>query len=405
LIVVEYGGDGMNTKLRDGIHWVGYVDWTVRDFHGYRTESGSSYNAYLVQGEKTALIDTVKAPYAGDLLRHIQALTNLDNIDYVVCNHAEPDHAGSLPRVMEACRNAELVCDEKCRDALSAHVNTSGWTFKIVGTGDTVSLGKRTLTFLETPMVHWPESMFTYIPEDKLLFSMDAFGQHFASAKRFDDENPLDIVMSEAKTYYANIVMLYGKQIARVLEQAGDMPLKMVAPSHGVIWRSHIPEIVEAYRNWIVCRAEPKVLVLYDTMWQSTELMAKAILSGAAEYDVECKLINVRETHKTAIVTETLDAAAIAVGSPTLNMTLMPEMAATLTYLKGLRPLHKAGFAFGSYGWAAGGVRDVEAYLRDMKFDLLREPLTARFVPTQDVLEQCRESGRKLAQVALDRDA
>jgi flavorubredoxin len=179
----------------------------------------------------------------------------------------------------------------------------------------------------------------------------------------------------------------------------------MVAPSHGVIWRSHIPEIVEAYRNWIVCRAEPKVLVLYDTMWQSTELMAKAILSGAAEYDVECKLINVRETHKTAIVTETLDAAAIAVGSPTLNMTLMPEMAATLTYLKGLRPLHKAGFAFGSYGWAAGGVRDVEAYLRDMKFDLLREPLTARFVPTQDVLEQCRESGRKLAQVALDRDA
>jgi len=387
----------MTTSLRDGIDWVGYVDWGVRDFHGYRTDRGSTYNAYLVRDEKTVLVDTVKAPYVEDLLRHVVALKKLEEIDYVVCNHAEPDHSGGLVRVMEACVNAELVCNAKCQDALSNHYDTKGWRFKIVDDGETLSLGKRTLTFIETPMVHWPESMFTYVPEEKLLFSMDAFGQHYASSRRFDDEEPAELVMQEAKTYFANIVMLYGKPIARVLERAQNLDVEIVAPSHGVIWREGLPRIVAAYKDWVSQKPAAKVLVVYDTMWASTEKMASAITEGIVEQGVSARMMNVRTTHITEIATEILDAAAIAAGSPTLNTTLMPQMAAVLTYLKGLKPVGKAGLAFGSYGWSKGGTAAVEDYLRDMKFDIVRDPIQARFVPDQAVLDECREAGRRLA--------
>ena len=197
----------MNITLRENIEWVGYVDWTVRDFHGYDTARGATYNAYLVRDEKTALIDAVKAPFADQLIKNVAALTGLDKVDYIVCNHAEPDHAGALPAAMAAMPNATLVCDKKCIDALGEHFDVSGWKVEIVKTGDTISLGKRSLSFIETPMVHWPESMFTYIPEEKILFSMDAFGQHYASSQRFDDEVNINDVLYEAKAYYANIVM------------------------------------------------------------------------------------------------------------------------------------------------------------------------------------------------------
>ncbi|MFH1312498.1 MAG: FprA family A-type flavoprotein [Candidatus Eisenbacteria bacterium] len=391
----------MNTSLRDGIDWVGYVDWTIRDFHGYRTERGSTYNAYLVRDEKTALIDTVKRPYADRLLANVSALSDISKIDYVVCNHAEPDHSGSLPVVLKACPNARIVCDAKCKDTLSKYYDTEGWNWKVVAGGDTISLGKRTLTFVETPMVHWPESMFTYVPEEKLLFSMDAFGQHYASAHRFDDEEPLDVVMAEAKIYYANIVMLYGKPISQVLDKAAGLDIEIIAPSHGVIWRKNLDTIISAYKCWVVCKPAAKVLVVYDTMWQSTEKMALAILEGASQCGVDVKLINIRTSGTTMLAAETLDAAAIAFGSPTLNMTLMPQMAAGLTYLKGLKPVGKAGFAFGSYGWAKGGAKDIETYLKDMKFEILREPLQAQFVPGGDVLDECRAAGKMLAEKAL----
>jgi flavorubredoxin len=243
--------------------------------------------------------------------------------------------------------------------------------------------------------------MFTYVPEEKLLFSMDAFGQHYASAHRFDDDEPLDVVMSEAKIYYANIVMLYGKPISQVLDKASALDIEIIAPSHGVIWRKHLDSIISAYKAWIVCKPEAKVLVVYDTMWKSTEKMARAILEGASESGVNAKLINIRTSGTTVLAAETLDAAAIAFGSPTLNMTLMPQMAAALTYLKGLKPVGKAGFAFGSYGWAKGGARDVESYLKDMKFEILREPIQAHFVPGADILDECRGAGKMLADKAL----
>jgi flavorubredoxin len=391
----------MNVTLRENIDWVGYVDWMIRDFHSYDTERGSTYNAYLVRDEKTALIDTVKAPYADDLLQKVSALCPLDNVDYVVCNHAELDHSGSLPRALAAMPKAVLVCDKKCAEILAEHFNVSAWKTRIVATGDTISLGRRTLKFIETPMVHWPESMFTYIPEEKLLFSMDAFGQHYAGAERFDDESPLDTVMEEAKTYYANIIMPYGKSVNACLQRIKELDIETIAPSHGIIWRRHAEKILSAYRRWMDFVPEPKVLIVYDTMWESTAEMAQAILEGAAQDGVQVKLIHLRRTNLTRLATEVLDAAAVAFGSATLNNNMMPSAAAALCYLEGLKPRAKSGFAFGSYGWGKGGTEKVEQRLRDIGWEILCEPIRAKYRPTAEILGQCRRAGKLMAEIAL----
>lgn len=392
----------MNTQLFENVDWVGYVDWAVRDFHGYMTRRGATYNAYLIRDRKTALIDTVKGPYAGKLLERVAALADPATIDYVVCNHAEPDHSSGLPAVLEKAPRATVVCSEKCREILAAYYAVSGWRFKTVKTGDELALGARTLRFVETPMAHWPDSMFTYLVEDRLLFSMDAFGQHYASSNRFDDEVALDEVMQEAATYYANILMLYGKQVGKALDVGAGLEIAMIAPSHGVIWRSHIDRIVAAYRDWSVLRPKPKVLVVYDTMWQSTEAMAKAIMDGANEFRTENKLIYIRSSDVTEIATEVLTAAGLAFGSSTLNMTLMPMAAATLAYLEGLRPKGKAAFAFGSYGWGSGGPEAVNGWLEKMKLEILNAPIRAKFRPDEKVLAECRAAGRALAKRALE---
>jgi flavorubredoxin len=391
----------MSTKLRENIDWVGYVDWTVRDFHSYNTESGTTYNAYLVRDEKTALIDTVKAPYAQDLLRNVSALCPLEAVDYVVCNHAELDHSGALPEVISALPNAAVVCDKKCGEILGEHFDVSRWKIRIVGTGDEISLGRRTLKFIETPMVHWPESMFTYLPEEKLLFSMDAFGQHYASAERFDDQSPLSTLIEEAKTYYANIIMPFGKSVRACLERIKDLPIEMIAPSHGVIWRKNVEKILAAYRRWMDCQSEAKVLVIFDTMWESTRKMAEAILEGATQPGVQTKLIHLRRTNLTRLAAEVLDAAAVAFGSSTLNNNMMPMAAAALCYLEGLRPRGKCGFAFGSYGWGKGVVEDVEEHLHKMGWEILCAPILAKYRPTPAILDQCRQAGKILAEKAL----
>jgi flavorubredoxin len=390
----------MNTELRHDIHWVGAVDWNIRDFHSYETGRGATYNAYLVQDEKTALIDTVKAPFADRLLENVASHCDPATVDYVVCNHAEMDHSGALPQVLRAMPKATLVCDKKCAAALGEHYDTAGRKIEIVGTGSSLSLGRRTLQFIETPMVHWPESMATYVPEERLLFSMDAFGQHYATSERFDDEADLDVVMQEAKTYYANIVMPYGKAVLQTLDRLAGLDIKMVAPSHGLIWRKHFPTILARYRDWANHRPSRKVLIVYDTMWESTAMMAQAILEGASQPGVHASLIAIRRSNLTHIATEVLDAAAVAFGSSTLNRGMMPMAAAVLCYLEGLRPMNKAAVAFGSYGWGVGGAEAIDQALRHMEWDIVHEPLRVRYRPTPAVLAQCRQTGQLLAQRA-----
>jgi len=392
----------MVVELREGIHWVGYVDWNIRDFHGYRTGRGSTYNAYLVRDEQTALIDTVKSPYVSRLLDNVAQLAKPEQIRYLICNHAEPDHAGGLSEVVRALPRTEVVCNARCREVLSKYHDTSGWKFRIVAEGQSLRLGRRSLHFVETPMAHWPESMATFVPEEKLLFSMDAFGQHLASSGRFDDEEPLEVILAEAKTYYANILTPYGTAVGKALEKVRSVKPEMIAPGHGVIWRSHVGKIISAYEEWITCRARAKVLVIYDTMWKSTEQMAQAILDGAAAHGVDARLIHIRSADETVIATEVLDAAAVAFGSPTLNRTMMPQVGAILTYLKGLRPLGKAGFVFGSCGWMKGATRDMQALLEEMNFEILREPLACTYAPDEAVLAECRQAGELLARRATE---
>lgn len=392
-----------NTRLVNNIEWVGYIDWDVRDFHGYTTDSGSTYNAYLIKDKKTAIIDTVKAPYADYLLNNISKYVELKDVDYVISNHAEPDHSGSLPHLMKLCQNAKLVCNEKCQKTLSMYYDTGKWNFQIVDEKTELSLGANTLRFINTPMAHWPESMATYIPEQKILFSMDIFGQHLATSNRFDDEVCLATAMYEARKYYANIIMLYGKSVMSVFEKIVNLEINIIAPSHGIIWKKHISEIVSKYKDWAVCKATSKILIFYDTMWKSTAMMANAIYEGASETNkIVLKKYDLKSTNITDIATESLDAAVLAVGSPTLNKTLMPKVAEALTYLKGLAPKDKAAIAFGSYGWAKiGGQDDVQKYLQDMNCQLLLpEPLQAQFVPSKEILNQCYETGKMLAQYA-----
>lgn len=391
----------MLVELAKGINWVGYVDWTVREFHGYNTKDGSTYNAYLVRDEKIALIDTVKGPYFQTLLAHINAFCSPAEIDYVVCNHAEPDHSSALPEIMKACTKAEIVCNAKCKAALAAHYDVTQWRFKVVAEGELLSLGSRSLQFFNTPMVHWPESMATYIPEDGILFSMDAFGQHYASSERFDDELPLAVLLESAKTYYANIVMPYGKAVLTALAKLGKLKLNIVAPSHGIIWRSNFGIVAKYYTDWAETKATHKVVILYCTMWNSTRLMAEALYEGASSVDgVEVKLIDVNATHDTETITELMDAAVMAVGSATLNMGLMPAMARTLTYVKGLRPLNKKGFAFGSYGWAEKGATLVDSILEEMVVEKIMPPLTIRFKPDAQALKVCYDAGVKMSELA-----
>ena len=383
-------------EIMENVYHVGVKDWNVRDFHGYTTSRGSTYNAYLIIDEKKVLIDTVKNRFSKRLLENIAEVIDPAEIDYVVSNHTEPDHSGSMPAVMQAMPNATVVATKQGESGLTRYYG-GGWNFMVVKTGDSLEIGKRRLDFIATPMLHWPDSMATYLPADKLLFSMDGFGQHYAASEYFDDQVPFDVLMHEAKKYYANIIMHLGKVVAKTLDALAGTPIGMIAPSHGVIWRRHIPEIVAAYRDWSECRPAPKVLIVYDTMWMSTELLAKAIYEGAARPGVDVRLLKLSVNDLTDITAEALDAGALAVGSPTLNSGMMPSVSAFLTYIKGLKPANKIGAAFGSHGWAGGGAAAVDEELAAAGVERIRNPLTCVYRPDEFEIEECLKLGRKLA--------
>ena len=384
-------------QLARGVYWVGAIDWNVRNFHGYSTHRGTTYNAYLIVDEKVALIDTVKAPFYDEMAARVREIVSFDKIDYVISNHVEMDHSGSLPMALRDAKNAKLVTLEKFGENGLAKTFHQSWPTIAVKEGSTVDLGKRKLAFIPTPMLHWPDSMCTYIVEDKLLFSMDAFGQHIATSQRFDDEVDMGIVMHEASKYYANILMPFGDLIVKAVNKLGGVKINMVAPSHGVIWRSHINDILEAYARWGKGETAAKALVIYDTMWGSTGKMALAIARGLTGESVDVKLFNLTASDKSDVIKEVLDAKALIVGSPTLNNGMFPSVAEFLCYLKGLKPKNKIGAAFGSHGWGGGAVKAVQQELEQTGVEFIDSKLAFKFVPDEAEIQKCVDFGREIA--------
>ncbi len=385
-------------ELAKGIYEVGTADWNIRDFHGYSTDQGTTYNAFLIVDEKIALIDTVKKEFTDQLLANIADVVDPKKIDYVISNHTEMDHSGGLPRVMHIIgRDKPVYCSKMGQKNLSRHFR-QGLNFHAVEDGEELSLGRRTLKFLETRMIHWPDSMFTYLPEERILFSSDAFGQHYAGPERFDDQIG-EAVMPHAKKYFANILLLYAPLIKGLLDKVANMGLRidMICPDHGIIWRKEPAKIIEAYSRW--CLQEPvnKALVVYDTMWHSTEMMAEAIVAGLQAEGVSARPMHLRRCHRSDVVTEAMDVRAVIVGSPTLNNGLFPTVSDFLTYYKGLRPKNKLAAAFGSFGWSGEAAKLVADELAGMGLELVDQPLKIQYVPDREGLESCFEFGRSIA--------
>ena len=383
-------------EIKQNIYWVGGIDWDLRNFHGYVTPRGSTYNSYLIIDDKITLVDTVKHYLADEMLDRIRAVVDPEEIDYVLVNHVEMDHSGSMPMVMEVAPNASIVTTSKGKKALEMHYGKD-WEYMIVKTGDELKTGSRTLKFVETPMVHWPDNMVTYVPEDGLLLSNDAFGQHIASTERFVDEMGWDIVREEAASYYANIVFPYGDQVNKALDVVETLPLEMIAPSHGLIWRSHLTELLREYRKWAGNETDRKALIVYDTMWGSTKEMALALQEGLEACGVPVTMKSLQTNHISQIVPHVLTARLVLVGSPTINNGMLPTVAAFLTYTKGLRPKKRTGFAFGSYGWGGQGAREVASVLKDMGWKMPEETVNLQYVPGKDDLANLKEIGSRLA--------
>lgn len=393
-----------NNELAKGIYSVGAVDWDVRDFHGYSTYKGTTYNAFLVVDEKITLLDTVKRSHLSELLRNIRAIIDPEKIDYIVVNHVEMDHSGSLPEMMDIIKPEKLICSPMGKKAIIDHFHREDWPYSVVKTGSEISLGKRTLQFIETRMLHWPDSMFSYLKEDGILFSSDAFGQHYATSELFDDEVDISEVMHESAKYYANILYLYAPLIRKLLKSVSEMNLdiKMIAPDHGIIWRSHQNKILEAYDKWSRNECEKKVLVIYDSMWHSTESMAHAIGAGLKETGINTSMVNLKVHHRSDVMTQVLGAKAIVLGSSTLNNGLLPRMAGFLMYMRGLKPANKLGASFGSFGWSGEAVALMNTSLEDMKIELIEEGLRFKYVPDDAKLEECIEMGRRIGKRVID---
>ena len=394
------------TELAKGVYWVGAIDWDVRNFHGYSTNQGTTYNAYLIIDEKVTLVDCVKAPFFDEQMARIREIVDPAKIDYLIVNHVEMDHSGALPKAMELIKPEKLFCSPMGQKAIIEHFHREDWPFVAVKTGGELSLGKYTVQFLETRMLHWPDSMFTYLKDEKILFSSDAFGQHYASSERFDDQVNLPMVMEHCAKYYANILYPYSQLVQKLLKTVADLKLdiKMIAPDHGIIWRDKLHTILETYDTWSSGKCADKALVIFNTMWHSTEKMAHEAMKGLADVGVQAELCNLDSCHRSDIMTEILRAKGIMLGSSTINNGLLPEMAGFVSYMKGLKPFDKVGAAFGSFGWSGEAVGLLTQVMTDLKFTLVDEPsVKHKYVPTQQALDQCVALGKRVGEAIKNR--
>ena len=387
----------MNTiEIAKGVYSVGAVDWTMRDFHGYSTPRGITYNAYLIVDEKICLIDTVKAPFAAELLERISQIVDPAKIDYVVCNHSEPDHASGLPIVMEKASKAKVVLTSQGKDSIVKHYQKE-YDFQVVKEGDSLDLGANKLQFITMPMLHWPDSMASYLTGEEILFSNDAFGQHISTTKRFDDENEIHDVMQEAAKYYANILMPYSRLIGKALTKAETVKIKLIAPSHGVIWRSHIEDILQKYEQWGRGDHDDTVVIVYDTMWGATEDMARRVLEGVAASGAKGKLHRLKTSSMSDIINDLLEAGGIILGSSTQHNTVLATMGGFLTYLEGLKPVNKKGDAFSAHGWAGGALKIMEDSLQRTGIAVEDPGLAVKWLANQEEQDACFAFGLEFA--------
>jgi flavorubredoxin len=391
-------------EIKPGIHWVGAIDWAVRDFHGYITPNGTSYNNYLILDTQVTLVDTVKHDFVDYTIGNIKSLVDPTKIVNVVINHIENDHVSSLDRIMELTPNALIHITARGKKGLDRFFDTSKWKFRIVKTGDTLNTGTKTITFLETPMLHWPDSMMSYIKEDKLLISQDAFGQHLASSARFDDEycDQYSVTALEhaVRDYYANILMPFGTLIkAKIAEvQKLGLEIDMIAPDHGVIWRKDPGKILQMYLDMANDKADLRVVIVYDTMWHSTEHMTIPLMEGIKAAGVDVEVIKLRSTPMSAAIKRVWESRAMLVGTPTLNNIMFPSVAEFLTHLRGLRPKNRIAGAFGSFGWGGGAVKEAYETFKKMGLETVEPGVEVLYRMGPDDERKCFEFGKRFAE-------
>ncbi len=392
----------MVTELTKGVYWVGVVDWGLRHFHGYElsTHRGSTYNAYLILDQKVVLVDTVWGPFQDQLIENIQEIIDPAKIDIVVANHAETDHSGGLKAVMHYAPEATVVVSSRGEESVEGHYHQP-WKFKKVKTGEKINIGQNDLIFVEAPMLHWPDSMFTYLTGKNILMPNDAFGQHYATAFRFNDQVNQEELYEEALKYYANILTPFSNLVLKKIEEvlALNLPVEMIAPSHGVIWRKDPLQIVKKYQEWARQIPEKSAVILYDTMWEGTRKMAEAIGQGLAAEEIPFKIFFMAVSDRNDVITEIFKAKAIIVGSPTLNQGLLPTIMPILEDIKGLKFQNKIGAAFGTYGWSGESVRLIEEHFQQCKIPVPVPGVKAKWQPKPADLEACVKFGKAVAEV------
>lgn len=394
-------------EISNGVYWVGAIDWNLRDYHGY-TLPGTTYNAYLVMGERTALIDNTYPGFEKQMLERIKSVIDPEKIDYIIANHIEKDHSGALPMLTKLLPGVPIYCTAVGKSGFSKYYDTKDWNFNTVRSGDKLDLGGKTLVFMEAPMLHWPDSMFTYLAEEKILFPNDAFGQHIASSVRFDDELGKEESLQHAKKFFANLIIPLAPKVLKKLDEVTRLgiDIKMIAPSHGIIWRSYVGDILNSYISWSQGVSKNKVTIVYDTMHGSTGAMAMALAEGIMDEGVEVKMCLLKDgkaegTHRSNIVPEILDSKAVLVGSPTLQDEVYPTVADFLSYLKGLRPGRltnkKIGFAFGSHGGKGGAIKIITADLKTSGIDVINDGYEVYYKPDDNEVDKCYNMGRDIA--------
>ncbi|PKM95189.1 MAG: MBL fold hydrolase [Firmicutes bacterium HGW-Firmicutes-1] len=391
----------MGFKITDMVTWVGKIDWDLETFHGeeYSTHKGTSYNSYLIKDEKTVLIDTVWEPYSKEFITNLKKEVDLNTIDYIVLNHAESDHSGAIVELLREIPNTPIYCTKNGVRSLKGHYHQD-WNFVEVKTGDTLDLGKNKLVFVEAKMLHWPDSMFVYLTGENILFSNDAFGQHYASEMMYNDKVDQAELYNEAIKYYANILTPFSKFVVKKIEEVVgfNLPVDMICPSHGIIWRDNPLQIVTKYMEWAKDYQENQITIIYDTMWKGTRRMAETIAEGikSMDQDVEIKLHHSGKQDKNDIITDIFKSKMVLFGSPTINKGIASSLPLLFEIIKGLEFKNKKGAAFGTYGWSGESVEVINHELEKAGFEVVNEGIKALWNPDEEALEKCREFGKAL---------